>query len=139
MINVTEEWKGAKYCRDTGEIEDWSYMLEISNLGNVRYSEEYKAAHKRLQNAGPLVRKAGNKNNNYQYIEVQVDNKTTIRRLHRLVLSTFNPLHGNKKKKMDADHIDFDILNNKLYNLRWMESGPSRRRKKTNCNDYVFA
>ena len=138
MINITEEWKPAKYCRDTGETEDWSHMLEVSNLGNVRYTEEYKSVHKKLQGDGPLIRKAGNKRYNYQYIEVHPEGKTTIRRLHRLVLSTFNPLHGNKKKKMDADHIDFDALNNKLYNLRWMDRSLSRARKKTTCNDYEF-
>ena len=32
MINVIEEWKPAKYYRDTGETEDWSDILEVSNI-----------------------------------------------------------------------------------------------------------
>ena len=136
MMNIIEEWKGAKYCLETGEMEDWSGILEVSNLGNLRYSEEYKATHKRIKNDRPYIGQAGNKNNNYQYFSIQIGRKTIRRRMHRTVLSTFNPLHGNKKKKMDADHIDFDVLNNKLYNLRWMERGPSRGRRKATSRDY---
>ena len=136
MINVIEEWKGAKYCLETGEMEDWSDILEVSNLGNLRYTDEYKATNTRLKRDRPYIGKSGNKRNNYQHFYVDRSGKPIRRRMHRLVMSTFNPLHGNTKKKMDVDHIDFNVLNNKLYNLRWMESGPSRRRRKTNCKDY---
>ena len=111
--------------------------MEVSNLGNVRYTEEYKATYKHIKDK-PYVCKAGCKKYNYQYVAFSVNGKQVQRRIHRLVLSTFNPIHGNKKKKMDADHIDFDPTNNKLYNLRWMERGTHSKRKKTTCNDYEF-
>ena len=136
MINVIEEWKGAKYHRDTGELEDWSYMLEVSNLGNIRYSEEYKANTKGLRRDRPYVGKSGSRHNNYQHFYITIKGKQLRRRIHRLVMSTFNPLHGNNKKKMDVDHIDFDQLNNKLYNLRWMEKSAHNKRRRTNCKDY---
>ena len=138
MNNITEEWKGAKYCLDTGEIEDWSHIVEVSNLGNVRYTEEYKASHKQIKDS-PRVVYAGNTHSEYKYVRFYFKGKPKQRRMHRLVLSTFNPIHRNKKKKMDADHIDFDHTNNKLYNLRWMERGKHSSRKRTNCTDYVFA
>ena len=105
-------------------------------MGNLRYTDEYKATNTRLKRDRPYIGKSGNKRNNYQHFYVDRSGKPIRRRMHRLVMSTFNPLHGNTKKKMDVDHIDFNVLNNKLYNLRWMESGPSRRRRKTNCKDY---
>ena len=136
MINVIEEWKGAKYYLDTGETEDWSDMLEVSNLGNLRYTDEYKATNTRLRKNRPTIAKSGNKRNNYQHFYIDRDGRPLRRRMHRLVLSTFNPIHGNKKKKMDADHIDFNVLNNKLSNLQWMERDKHRKRRRTNCKDY---
>ena len=35
MINVIEEWKGAKYCLETGEMEDWSDILEVLSLIHI--------------------------------------------------------------------------------------------------------
>ena len=136
MINVIEEWKGAKYYRDTGETEDWSDILEVSNLGNIRYTEEHKATTMNIKNDRPHIGKSGSRHNNYQHFYINRGGKRVKRRIHRLVLSTFNPIHGNKKKKMDADHIDFNQLNNKLSNLRWMERDAHQKRRRTNCKDY---
>ena len=131
-----EEWKPAKYYRDTGETEDWSDMLEVSNMGNIRYTAEYKATNTRLKNDRPNIAKSGSRHNNYQHFYVDRDGKRVKRRIHRLVLSTFNPIHGNKKKKIDADHIDFNQLNNKLSNLRWMDRHTHQKRRKSTCKDY---
>ena len=129
-----EEWKPAKYYRDTGETEDWSDMLEVSNLGNVRYIEEYKSTNKNIKDK-PHICKKGSGHNNYRYITICRDGIRYARRLHRMVLSTFCPVHKNNKKKMDADHIDFNQLNNKLSNLQWMDRSKHRKRRRTFCVD----
>lgn len=121
-----EEWRPAKYYRDTGETEYWGDVLEISNLGNVRYIDK---------KSKPYICKKGSEHNNYQYINVYRSGVRSSRRLHRMVLSTFCPVHKNKKKKLDADHIDFNQANNKLSNLQWMERGKHRKRRRKHCVD----
>ena len=106
-------------------------------MGNVRYSAGYKASNKRIADR-PHIAKSGSRHNNYQHIYVYNNGSQVKRRVHRLVLSTFCPLHGNPENKMDADHIDFNQMNNKLSNLQWMERSTHNKRKKTNCKDYEF-
>ena len=126
-----EIWEGAKYHKDSGEIEDWSHKIEVSTLGNVRYTEEYKATNKNIKDRPHIVRK-GNKYCHYRQIKfVDDDNKIVFRRIHRTVLSTFHPLPKDIKIKMDGDHIDFNHNNDKLSNLQWLERSEHNRRKRT--------
>ena len=132
MKTIIEEWKGAKYHRDTGVIEDWSHMMEVSNLGNVRYTEEYRSTSRVIKDR-PLVRKSGNKHANYQHIAFSSNGKPILRRIHRMVLSSFCPLPIDNEDKMDADHIDFNHTNNELSNLQWLERSEHMKRKSSTC------
>ena len=126
--NQPEAWMGAMYHRDTGEIEDWSHKIQISTLGNVRYTEAYKATHKNVKNS-PMIMNAGSVRGHYKYVRYMGDEgKYVQRRIHRMVLSTFRPLPLDIEDKMDADHIDFNQTNNKLSNLQWMERKAHQRR-----------
>ena len=129
--NRPEAWVGAMYHKDTGEIEDWSHKIQISTLGNVRYTEAYKATNKNIKDK-PAVVNAGNKYSDYQYVKfLNDDNKTTLRRIHRMVLSSFCPLPENNDSKMDADHIDYNQTNNKLSNLQWMDRKAHQKRRRS--------
>ena len=129
--NQPEVWMGAMYHKDTGEVEDWSHKIEVSNLGNVRFAEGNEAKQKNRK-PYPTILHRGNCRGNYRYISFWGDGKGVQRRIHRMVLSTFRPLPLGIEDKMDADHIDYDQTNNKLSNLQWMDRKThSRRRRST--------
>ena len=50
--------------------------------------------------------------------------------VHRLVLSTFNPIDG--MEKLDVNHIDGNKLNNRLDNLEWCTRSENIIKKKKN-------
>ena len=54
--------------------------------------------------------------NGYQMVRLQKDNKTYKNDIHRLVAIAFI---DNLDKKKCVDHIDNNIQNNNLINLRW--------------------
>lgn len=54
--------------------------------------------------------------NQYSYVKLSHNKKTTGYQIHRLVAMAFLP---NPENKPEVDHIDSDITNNKLCNLRW--------------------
>lgn len=55
--------------------------------------------------------------NEYRYVSLSVKSKKTNKYVHRLVAELFLPNPDNKKKVI---HIDGDINNNRLDNLRWV-------------------
>jgi hypothetical protein len=76
-------------------------MYQISNLGRVRRGHRY---------LDPCT-------NQYRYVSLCVNSKKTNRYVHRLVAELFTPNFDKKKKVI---HIDGDINNNRLDNLRWV-------------------
>lgn len=128
--NRPEAWMGAMYYRDEGYVEDWSHKIEVSTLGNVRYTESYRATNKNIRPC-PQIVSAGSVRGKYKYVRFPGDEgKDVQRRLHRMVLSTFRPLPNTNTEKMDGDHIDFNQTNNKLSNLQWMERKAHQKRRR---------
>lgn len=84
-------------------IERWKYNKEynvyVSNYGNIKDENKQIIYPKGL--------------NGYLFI---VHNKKVIR-VHRLVLETFKP---QTQEGLTVDHIDHNIRNNRLSNLRWL-------------------
>lgn len=81
---------------------------EVSNLGKIK---SYKQSQEGRILQGKMVR-------GYIGIDFRVDGKTIQDLLHRVVLSTFNPIEG--WQDMTVNHINGDILDNRLENLEWM-------------------
>ena len=56
-------------------------------------------------------------------------------KIHRLMMETYCP--NENANILDVDHIDFDVINNCLSNLRWIDRTENRKRhkgcKKTRC------
>ena len=94
IIIVLEEWRN---------ITGYS-KLQASNIGRVRNTESG-------------IMKPYTNVNGYSCLNVYLNEKKTIRKVHRLVALAFIP---NPMKKPTVDHIDSNAkLNNTIENLRW--------------------
>ncbi len=102
--------------------EIWKTILEapkyeVSNLGRIR----------RINRCSPPRIVKSTPNHKTGYYQVGLCNKPNhriFRLVHRLVLSTFNPIPN--MDKFEVNHKDEDKSNNALTNLEWMTS-------KENC------
>ena len=97
-----------------------SDKYEISNTGLVR--------HKRLCR---LLK--GYNRNGYRQVSIKSDNTNNqnsnlARLIHRLVAQTFIP---NPNNKPFVDHIDTNILNNNVTNLRWVTPKENMNNERT--------
>jgi hypothetical protein len=97
-----------------------SDKYEVSNTGLVR--------QKRLRR----ILKGYNRNG-YRQVNIRSDNTNNkngnlARLIHRLVAQTFIP---NPNNKLFVDHIDTNILNNDLTNLRWVTPKENMNNERT--------
>ena len=83
----------------------------ISNKGNI-FDTKFSCFRK-------LSSKDPNKHDS-PYYRIWVGNKDYL--VHRLILSSFEPLKISDMKKLSVDHIDGNKMNNDLSNLRWATS-----------------
>ena len=103
---------------------------EASNMGNIRNKKTKR------------ILKAGKDAGDYLRVVLYNNGKPSTKKVHRLVLETFNPIEG--MKELHCDHIDFNRQNNCLENLRWLtptgndskKSGSNR--KKVLCVETVI-
>lgn len=87
--------------------EEWRPILdfpnyEVSNLGQVRRNNKIRK---------PQINKG------YYVIAIWKNNKQTNKYIHRLVAETFIP---NPDNLPIVDHIDRNVTNNVVSNLRWV-------------------
>lgn len=69
-----------------------------------------------------------NKKNNYLYVDLWENNKSTKKTIHRLMAETFIP---NTENKPTVDHKDGNRKNNSIDNLRWATYSEQNSRFKT--------
>lgn len=131
---MIEEWK---------PIKDYEGLYEISNLGNVKALEKYRANNGGKQ----LVKEHLMKTNvcsGYHRVPLTDKGIKKYYLVHRLVAEAFVP---NTENKPEVNHIDGDKSNNNANNLEWVtrkenirhafETGLNPTRKK--LIEYVFS
>jgi len=91
------------YMEEYKPISDF-YNYEISNLGNVRNKKTGRILKPSLDTRG------------YYKVNLCKDKATINKRLHRLVADAFLE---NTDNKNCVDHIDNNILDNSVNNLKW--------------------
>ncbi len=77
----------------------------ISNYGNVKNIKTDKILKPYIDSMG------------YRRVDLFINNKKYVKKVHRLVLTTFE---NNPENKKCIDHIDNDRSNNELFNLRFV-------------------
>lgn len=132
---VKEIWVPCKFINEDGTVEEYP-NYEVSNLGRIR-SLNYRLTRKpKVMRPGAAVRSNGT----YYQTHLYKDKKCYTRRVHRLVLSSFNP-EGYFKDAV-VDHIDSNPSNNRLSNLRWItqqENSNTSHRKALQINHPSFS
>lgn len=89
--------------------------MELYNIGIEEYKEKYKITKDGNVwscKANRFLKSCINSGNNYLYVKLQKQKYY----IHRLVAQTFIE---NPNNCYSVDHIDNDITNNHVHNLRW--------------------
>jgi len=79
-----------------------------------------------------------NDGNGYQHVLLRQNGTHQTFTIHRLVMTYFGP--PQPEGKTDVDHIDRDKSNNRIENLRWVNSSENNRNKdkyKQQRNEYI--
>jgi len=92
----------------------------VSNLGNVRVDKTGELRKFKIHNAG------------YYEINLSKNGKKYYFRVHRLVALMFIP---NPQNKPYVDHIDNNIINNNVNNLRWANGQDNNRNRSLAKNN----
>ena len=95
------------------DIKNYEGLYAVTEDGRVWSHRRQKFMATRPNNAGYLM------------VDLRKDGKTRTFTVHRLVLTTFNPVEG--MEKLEVGHKDENNLNNRLDNLEWTIH-------KDNCN-----
>lgn len=99
------------------DIKNYEGLYQVSNLGRIKsLARKVKTKNGYYQGYNEKILKNGTNGNKY-YIVVLCKNCITNPQLvHRIVAETFIP---NPENKPCVDHIDTDIHNNCVNNLKW--------------------
>ena len=98
-------------------IKGYEGLYEVSNLGRVKSLERVAWNGKGYHILKEKILKPKKCRNGYLYASLSRNGERKEYTIHRLVLSTFNPVE--KMDKLDVNHLDEDKTNNNLSNLEW--------------------
>ena len=110
------------------DIKGYEGLYQVSNKGRVKSLNRYAVNHSKLQFRPERILKQNHRNSSkYSMVVLSKEGKTTPQLVHRLVAEAFIP---NPDDKPIVDHIDTDMNNNTVENLRWCT-------QKENCNNPI--
>ena len=106
---INEIWK---------DIKGYEGLYQVSNMGRVKSLERINEKNGNQLLKERILKINVNKNrNNYCQVRLSKNRKTKTHKLHRLVLSTFNPIKN--MENLQVGHQDGNPQNNTLENLYW--------------------
>lgn len=119
---------GKATCEEWRPIVGYEGLYEVSNLGRVR-------SLKRYSTKGKVISLYESRHNGYVYVTLSKHSVHRTKRVHKLVLQAFCPIHD--KEKNQIDHIDGDKKNNVLTNLEWVTGSENMKRAFANGQEKV--
>ena len=102
-------------------IEEWKYvkgytgLYSVSNYGNVQSHRTGKILKPAINHKGYLI------------VQLSLSGHKRNKRIHRLVAEVFIP---NPDSLPEVDHIDNDMQNNRVDNLRWVTGSCNTRNRE---------
>ena len=108
---MKEEWKPVVGYEDTFLISNLGRLKRIK-LGVYSFSKKTKV----YKNIDKIMKPSEDRG--YLKIKLSVDNKTTLKYIHRLVAEAFIPNPNNYK---EVNHKDSNPTNNNVNNLEWCD------------------
>lgn len=96
------------------DVVGYDGLYQISNLGNIYSLRKNKILK-------PLENRYG-----YLIVNLYIGGKMKTHSIHRLVLLSFD---GVDKSDLFVDHVDRNIKNNSLSNLRWCTNSQNQKNK----------
>lgn len=114
-------------------VVGYEFTLEVSNLGRVRRCEYLVDDVWLICKIVPARLLTLYKNTSSGYYEVNFDKKTFA--VSKLVATAFIP---NPKQYKFVKHLDENLYNNEVENLKWVEKRPHRK-VKTDTDTYSLS
>lgn len=106
-------------------IKGFEGLYEVSNTGEIKALERFVLNNGGMQRKHERILKQNISKNKHCMVVLCKDGKTYPKLVHRIVAEMFIP---NPENKPCIDHIDTDVTNNSVENLRWVT-------QKENCNN----
>ena len=105
------------------DIPEYEGLYQASNMGNIR-------SLKRYTTSGRVLKQYVNQANGYKYVSLSKNNIIKNKRVHVLIMQTFNPVAKKPgyDKDVTIDHINGIKTDNRLDNLDWCTQSENQKR-----------
>lgn len=108
-------------------VNEYNGYYEVSNFGRVRsVARTIEGRWGKTVRQGCLLM-LNRANSKYVKVALCKDGVVSQMQVHRLVLDNFV---GSAPEGFECDHIDYDITNNVLTNLRWLSRTDNQNRRR---------
>ena len=100
------------------DIPGWEGLYQASDKGRIRSMGKWVQFGNQERYAKPTILSPAKTNGRYYHVNLHGKGKPIPYLVHRLIALTFIP---NPDNLPEIDHIDENIFNNKVSNLRWAD------------------
>lgn len=123
-----EEWK---------DIEGYEGYYKVSNLGRIKSLPRFRGNGNKGYCVKEKIRSAGKDKDGYLQVDLFLDKKRKMHKVHRLVAKAFIP---NPDNLPSVNHKDEDKSNNVASNLEWctqqynINYGNANKKRSVSCS-----